>query len=177
MRGECVAMTYCAFVEVRDEHWPALCDIYNHYVVHSTATFHSQPFTVAAFRDLLTFPNPRHRAFVALAGGEVCGYCVVSQHKNREAYDDTAEVSVYVRPDCLRRGIGAAAVDHMEEHARRAGLHALIATICSDNTPSIALFAGKGYVQCAHFREVGTKFGRRLDVVCYQKLLASAAQR
>ena len=164
-------MANCTFVEARDEHWPALCAVYNHYVEHSTATFHSRPFTVEAFRDLHTFPSPRHRTFVALIDGEVCGYGVVAPHKNREAYADTAEVSVYVRPDRLRRGIGAAAVEHMEGHARRVGLHALIATICGDNAPSIALFAGKGYLQCAHLREVGIKFGRRLDVVCYQKLL------
>lgn len=165
------AMIACTFADVGGEHWPALCAIYNHYVEHSTATFHSRPLTVDAFRELLTFPNPRHRAFVALVDGEVCGYCVVAPYKNREAYDDTAEVSVYVRPDRQRRGIGAAAVDHMEEHARRVGLHALIATICGDNAPSIALLADKGYVQCAHLREVGKKLGRRLDVVCYQKLL------
>ena len=171
VRGECLTMADYTFADVHDEHWPALCVIYNHYVEHSTATFHNRPFAVEAFRALLTFSNPRHRTFVALVEGEVCGYCVVAPHKNREAYDDTAEVSVYVRPDRQRHGIGAAAVDHMEEYARRVGLHALIATICGDNAPSIALFAGKGYQQCAHFCEVGTKFGRRLDVVCYQKLL------
>jgi len=160
----------CTIGEIAEAHWPTLCAVYNHYARHSTATFHSHPLSVAAFRELLTFPSPRHRAFVALEG-EPCGYGVIAPYKNREAYADTAEVSVYVRSDCLRRGIGGALVDHLERHARGQGVHALIATITAENNPSIALFEGKGYVKCAHLREVGFKFGRRLDVVCYEKLL------
>jgi phosphinothricin acetyltransferase len=50
-------------------------------------------------------------------------------------------------------------------------VHVLIASICGENTGSIRLFESLRLDKCAHFREVGEKFGRRLDVVYYQKIL------
>ncbi len=47
----------------------------------------------------------------------------------------------------------------------------LVATICGENAASIGVFAKNGYEKCAHYKEVGQKFGQLLDVVAYQKIL------
>jgi phosphinothricin acetyltransferase len=123
-------------------------------------------------KETLTFDSPRHRSYVVMHGEEVCGYCFISPFKNRDAYADTAEVTVYLRPGFTGKGAGGLAVDFMEGEARQRGFHCLIAVICAENGPSIRLFEKKGFQRCAHYREVGRKFGRLLDVVVYQKIIS-----
>lgn len=59
----------------------------------------------------------------------------------------------------------------MEEDARKTGvIKVFIGIISVDNSGSVKLFENAGYVKCAHFRNVGEKFGKILDVVAYQKI-------
>lgn len=57
------------------------------------------------------------------------------------------------------------------EHARAAGLHVLVGGVDASNAASIGLHLSLGFVQVAHFRQVGRKFGRWLDLAFLQLLL------
>ena len=83
----------------------------------------------------------------------------------------SAEITVYLKPGDTGKGIGTQAVRHIEAIAKTRAIHSLIAVICGENTQSIRLFEQNGYHQCARYREIGQKFGRMLDVCCYQKIL------
>lgn len=48
----------------------------------------------------------------------------------------------------------------LAEIARARGVHAIVASIDSENTPSIVLFERFGYVEAARLREIGRKFDR-----------------
>ena len=150
---------------------PAALDIYNHYVLHTTATFHTEPLTLAQMSGILFFDNPRFKSFAILCDGIVCGYAIAAQFKKREAYDSTAEATVYLKPEFTGKGIGNLAVKFIEEYALTQGFHVLIALICGENTESIKVFEKNGYEKCAHYKEVGKKFGQWLDVVAYQKII------
>ena len=91
--------------------------------------------------------------------------------KNREAYDTTAEVTIYLKHDCIGKGIGSAALTYIEDYAMDKNFHVLIATITGENEQSIRTFDKNGYEKCAHYKQVGKKFDRWLDVVAYQKIL------
>lgn len=161
--------------ELHADDLDAVLAIYAHYVLQTTATFHARVPTRAEMRALVCFNQPRYATFVIRAEGEartIDGYVLLAQHKAREAYDGTAEVSVYLRPERIGQGLGSQALRFIESYARTQGLHVLVATLCGDNARSVALFVRHGYTQCAHYREVGRKFGQWLDVVAYQKLLA-----
>ena len=157
--------------ELREEQLPAITGIYNHYVLNTTATFHAQPLTAEKMKEIVFFANPKYKTWVIMQQDALCGYVVLTQYKKREAYDETAEVSVYLQPGCAGRGAGSLAVKHIEVFARQAGIHVLIATICGENDKSIKLFEKNGYLKCAHFKEVGRKFGQPLDIVAYQKII------
>ena len=103
--------------------------------------------------------------------GEVAGFCFLSQFKKHESYDRTAEVGVYLKPEHIREGLGTRAVAHLEQVAVAGGLKMLLASISGENDGSIAFFRMLGWQQCAHFREIGEKWGRRIDVVFFQKSL------
>jgi phosphinothricin acetyltransferase len=55
--------------------------------------------------------------------------------------------------------------------ARELGKHVMIAGVDADNAASLRLHARLGFERVAHFREVGFKFGRRLDLVFLQRML------
>ena len=76
-----------------------------------------------------------------------------------------------MKPGFKGRGIGKAAVQYLEKLATSIGIRNIIAVITYDNKNSIKLFERAGYEKCAHFKQVGEKFGEILDVVAYQKML------
>jgi L-amino acid N-acyltransferase YncA len=149
--------------------------IYNHYVVTSTATFQTEPLRPEEWAAESTGGDPgRHGAWAVADGGAFAGYLLVQPFKSRCAYRDTAEVTVYLAPEHTGRGLGPAALAHAEAHAANAGLHALLAVVCAENDTSLRLFERAGYERVALLKEVGTKFGRRLDVVYLEKVVGSS---
>lgn len=152
---------------------PELTGIYNYYVLNTTVTFHAKKLDMEGMRSILFNEDPRFPSYAILNGNELCGYCILACYKKREAYDSTAEVTIYLKNGMERRGIGTFALKQMEGIAVQKGFHTLLAVICAENSGSIGLFTRLGYEKCAHYKEVGLKFGRLLDVVCFQKILKS----
>jgi L-amino acid N-acyltransferase YncA len=159
------------FYEMKEEYLDKVLQIYTHYVLNTTATFHSQPLTREGMREIVFFDSEKYKTFVIFAEDEICGYVLITQHKKREAYDGTAEVTVYLSPLFIGKGIGSMALRHVEDYAKQQKLHVLVATVCGENQASIKLFLKNDYVKCAHYKEVGQKFGQQLDIVAYQKII------
>jgi phosphinothricin acetyltransferase len=160
-----------SFEKMRDDYLSFVTEVYAYYVKNTTATFHMHELSQADMRDLVFFENPRHGAFIILDDGAPCGYAILREYSKREAYAGTAEITVYLVPEYTGKGIGGQVIRFIEDTADTNGIHVLIASICAENEHSIRLFERHGYVKCAHYREVGNKFGRLLDVVAYQKIL------
>lgn len=165
-------MAEYSLVAMHEDYLDAVLQIYTHYVLHSTATFHSRPPAADEMREMVFSDNPKYKTFVILKQDAVCGYVLTAQHKKREAYDATAEVSVYLKPGAVHHGAGSLAAQYIEAYAKQQGIHVLVATICGQNEASIGLFKKNGYSQCAHYKEVGQKFGQLLDIVAYQKIIS-----
>jgi L-amino acid N-acyltransferase YncA len=91
-------------------------------------------------------------------------------------YRFTVEHSVYVARPYRGCGIGRSMVAALIEAARAQGMHAMIAGIDADNSASLRLHAALGFAQVAHFRQVGFKFGRWLDLICVELLLQPGAE-
>jgi len=146
-------------------------DIQNHYVLTSTATFHTEPLTLEERLAWLKNRSPAHPVTVAHAEGAIVGWGALEVFRGRRAYQQTAEFSVYVHYDWHRRGIGRAILIDLETRARALHYHALVGGCCSESRPVIALLESLGYDRVAHFREVGRKFDRWLDVVFLERIL------
>ena len=164
-------MTQYRMKKMREDNLDAVLQIYNHYILHTTATFHEAALTRDEMRELVFFQTSRYQTFVVLDGEKICGYFFITQHKKREAYDATGEVSVYLKPGYEGKGIGTLALGQIEEFARSQEYHVLIAIICSQNEASLKLFERNGYEKCAYYKEVGRKFDQWLDIIACQKIL------
>lgn len=157
------------FSPVKETDLAAILAIYHHYVLNSTATFHSEKMSEKEIGEFVFISHPKYPSFLITDEDRVIGYCFLSQYKKRQAYDRSAELSIYLKPEFTGKGIGMAALRHLETAAYRAGIRVLVGTICGDNRASIRLMEKAGFWKCAHLKNIGEKFGRVLDVVIYQK--------
>jgi len=145
--------------------------LYNHYIKTSTSTFSIAPLEEDEMEQILFSGLERFPSFKILYEDKFVGYVLLNRYKPREAYDQTAEVTVYLDEAYQGKGLGYEALKFIETFAKEHGFRALLGVICAENTGSIKLFERLGYFKCAHFKEVGKKFDRLLDVVIYEKLL------
>lgn len=149
----------------------AINDIQNHYVLTSTATFHTEPLTLDERLAWLRNRSPAHPVTVAEIDGAIAGWGALEVFRSRPGYRHTAEFSVYVHYERHRRGIGGAIMADLVTRARALQYHALVGGCCSESTAVITLLESMGFARVAHFREVGRKFERWLDVVFLERVL------
>ena len=150
----------------------AVAAIYNHEATRERTTFDLRPRSVAEQQEWLAERSGAHSVIVAVIDGVVVGYAALSPYRPRPAYNTSVEVSVFVRRDSLRLGIGRALLERLVDLAAEHGFHAMIARIAGENEASVALHAACGFGLVGVEREVGRKFGRWLDCTVMQRLLA-----
>jgi phosphinothricin acetyltransferase len=150
---------------------PAINSIYNHYVIHSTCTYQTEPSTTEERLAWFAAHGPEYPITVIEEAGEIVGWGSLSRFHPRAAYRPTVENSVYVRHDRMARGVGGLLLEDLIRRAEVLKYHSIMALISADQEASIRLHARLGFVSVGHLREVGRKFDRWLDVVYMQKVL------
>ena len=118
----------------------------------------------AEFEKRIRSSYPEHPFLVADRDGELLAYAYSHRFKSREAYKNSSEVSVYVKNDAKEKGIGTALYDILLPTIFSSSIHAVIAGIALPNDASIRLHEKYGFDKVAHFKEVGFKHGRWVDV-------------
>jgi phosphinothricin acetyltransferase len=86
------------------------------------------------------------------------------------------ENSVYVAADQRGKGIGKLLIAPLIQAAEQLDMHTIIAGIDATNEASIMLHRSFGFKEVAHFKQVGYKFGRWLDLTFMQLLLKTPEQ-
>ena len=145
--------------------------IYNEAILTTTATFDTEPKTRADRMRWFGEHGERHPILVAEVDGRVVGWSAISRWSDRQAYDETGETSFYVQEGYRGRGIGRALKLATIAEARRLGFHTLIARVAEGSEESLHLNESCGFVRVGTMKEVGKKFGRRLDVHILQLIL------
>jgi len=159
--------------EAQEADLPAILDIYNDVVATSTAIYRDEPATLEDRRSWFAARKAeRQPVLVATDRGAVVGFAAFGGFRPWPGYRFTVEHSVHVRADRRGQGVGAALMTPLIAHAAALGMHVMIAGIDADNAGSIRFHQRLGFTQVAHMREVGFKFGRWLDLVLMQRLLA-----
>jgi phosphinothricin acetyltransferase len=155
--------------DVRDV--PAITAIYNEAILTTTATFDTEPKSVEDRKRWLEEHRERYPVLVALRDGEVVGWSSLTKWSDRPAYDDCAETSFYVKSEHRGQGIGRLLKEATIAEAKRLKFHTLIARVAEGSVESQHLNLDAGFVLAGTLKEVGIKFGKRLDVYIYQKML------
>ncbi|HET6255137.1 MAG TPA: GNAT family N-acetyltransferase [Puia sp.] len=160
----------------READLPEILEIYNHVILNTTAVYQYAPQTLemrkAWYESKVKDGYP---VFVAEDGGRVAGLSTYGPFRPWAAYKYTVENSVYVAADQRGRGIARLLMQPLIDAAGGQGYHAIIASIDATNEASLRLHRSFGFEEVAHFRQVGYKFGRWLDLKFLELLLATPA--
>ena len=151
---------------------PAILEIYNDVIIHTTAVYDYEPHTLEMRRQwFITKKEQGFPVFVAADDEKIVGLSSIGPFRAWAAYKYSVENSVYVSADSRGRGIGKLLIPPLIVVARELGLHTIIAGIDAANEASLKLHEHFGFKEVAHFREVGYKFDRWLDLKFLQLVL------
>jgi len=148
-----------------------MLDIYNEVIKNSTAVFQYDPHTLEMRKEWFAKKHEENHPVFIAEENEVVGFSTFGQFRNWQAYKYSVENSVYVKADQRGKGIGKLLLKPLIDAAKELELHTIIAGIVADNEASIALHKQFGFVEVAHFKEVGYKFNRWLDLKFLQLML------
>jgi L-amino acid N-acyltransferase YncA len=151
----------------------AILAIYNDAIINTTAVYDYQPRASETQRQWFeTKQAQRLPVFVAHDGATIIGFGSFGPFRLWPAYQFTVENSLYVDSAYRRKGAGTALLASLVNAAQTAGYHAMVAGIDATNEASLALHQKAGFQPVAHFREVGWKFERWLDLVFLERMLS-----
>lgn len=149
----------------------AITDIYNYYVKNSIATFDEVEVSVAVFSDKINSVTQKYPWVVFEIDNEIVGYCYASSWHPRSAYKTSAEISVYLKHKATANGIGSKLYQHVIGELKKMKIHAVIGGISLPNEASVRLHEKFGFKQVAHYKEIGQKFNKWIDVGYWQRIL------
>lgn len=147
----------------------AIAEIYNHAVVHTAAIWNDK--TVDTDNRIAWFEARQFAYFPVLVSeenGVVTGYSSYGDWRAFDGFRHTVEHSVYVHPAHQGKGLGRALLTALIEEARRRGKHVMVAGIEAQNAASLHLHETLGFITTGQMPQVGTKFGRWLDLTFMQ---------
>jgi phosphinothricin acetyltransferase len=151
---------------------PAILAIYNHAILTSTAVYDYEPDTMVMRQAWFAAKTKSGMpVFVSEDEDGVSGFATYGAFRNRAGYRYSVEHSVYISEAKRGLGHGRLLLSTLIEAASRHSMHTMIASVDAQNEISIHLHLKLGFAQVAHFREVGYKFDRWLDLIFLQKIL------
>lgn len=149
--------------------------IYNDAVLNTTAIWNEIAVDTANRAAWLTErQRVGYPVLVAVDDNQaVLGYASFGDWRAFDGYRHTVEHSVYVDKNCRGGGTGKALMIALIERARALGKHVMVAGIEAGNEASIQMHRRLGFEQVGLLKEVGTKFGRWLDLAFLQLTIDS----
>ncbi len=141
-----------------------IAEIYNFYILNTHHTFETEPLSAEEMRERVAEICENYPYLVAEENGEILGYVYATQFKLRQAYKHSVEASIYVKNQAKQKGIGSKLYEKLLAELAETDVHAIIAGISLPNEASVKFHEKLGYEKVAHFKEVGYKLGRWVDV-------------
>lgn len=147
-----------------------IAEIYNYYIQNTHHTFETEPVSADEMRERIAGVTEHYPFLVAEADDEVFGYAYAAQFKMRQAYEYAVELSIYVQNSAKQKGIGTKLYTRMFDELAETHAHVIIAGIALPNDSSVRFHERLGFSKVAHFREIGYKLGRWVDVGYWQMM-------
>jgi phosphinothricin acetyltransferase len=149
----------------------SICDIYNEYIKNSTITFEEIPVLSDEMVERIETVTENYPWLVYEVDEKVIGYIYGRRWRERAAYRNSVEAGIYLRPEFVGKGIGSEMMKNILKILKQKSFHTVISGIALPNPASIALCEKFGFKKVAHFKEVGYKFNKWIDVGYWQLIL------
>ena len=144
----------------------AICDIYNYYIQNTIITFEEKLVSEKEMRDRIDTSSLPW--FVVEQDQKIVGYAFGSEWKSRCAYKYSIEVSIYLNVNDTGIGVGSLLYKELLDSLKKLKYHTIIAGIALPNEASVKFHEKFRFEKIAHFKEVGYKFSKFIDVGYWQ---------
>jgi phosphinothricin acetyltransferase len=156
---------------------PQITEIYNSIVLTSTAIYNDRPVTAEERSDWWMRRIEHGFPVVVAAESEsILGYGSFGEFRSWPGYRFTVEGTVHIREDIRGRGVGKLLLAELIARAQAMGKHVMVAGVDSENEASLNFLKRQGFLDAGQLREVGYKFGRRLNLNFLQYFLTELAE-
>lgn len=145
--------------------------IYNEAIRNTNATFDIEEKTIDWQKKWFENHGTRYPIIVVEQNGKIVGWASLSKFDEKEAYADSTEISVYIKKEFQRQGIGRKLMKSIIMEGEKSGIHTIIARITKGNDHSVRLHEMFDFKKVGILREIGYKFDKLLDVIIMQKIL------
>lgn len=150
---------------------PQIAAIYNYYIQNTVASFEEEDVSAEDMAQRIKNIMATHPWLVYEIEGRVIGYVYASPWKARSAYKHSVECSMYLDQTQVRKGIGTQLYMAMVERLKEMDVHCIIGGVALPNPASCGLLEKFGFEKVAHFKEVGMKLGKWVDVAYWQQII------
>lgn len=157
------------FEALAEEYRMAVIDMYNYYVDRTTYAYPQSHVGYDIYDQLLD--NARHMCGYVIRDEthEIIGFCQLKPFKPVQTFNETVEITYFLKPTHTGKGIGHLVLEKLMEDAKRLGKKHILASISGENEISLKFHAKHGFQECGRFKRIGYKLGREFDIVYMQK--------
>ncbi len=160
----------------REEDAFSLREIFNEGVQDGLATFDDEPRSIEEQRRLLAAAgqDPQQPILVAELRGWVVGWITVQSYDTRPQLRDIGEVTVFVRREFRKYGVGRQLMRALQAVARSLGYRKFVGHVLADNTDSLHLCRACGWREVGRLVQHTRRESLPRDVVMVEYLVPEA---
>lgn len=166
-------MAALTFRHATQQDLPTIVAIYNSVIPGRMVTADTEPVSVESKLTWFNNHNPQKRPlYMVTDNNNVIGWVSLESFYGRPAYNQTAEVSIYLDEAARGKGYGKEILKTIIDRAPAFGIKSLLGYIFAHNEPSLKLFKGFGFEQWALFPNVAVLDGIERSLIIVGKRVA-----
>lgn len=143
-------------------------NIYNYYVLNTVVTFDLETLSIEDFTEKIISISDNYPFIVYEENSKILGYAYGSKFRQKAAYNQTVESTVYVKQGEYGKQIGTQLYAELLSLLKQDNYHVVLGVLTLPNEASVKLHEKFRFKQVAHLKEVGLKFGDWQDVGFWQ---------
>nr|WP_317358952.1 N-acetyltransferase family protein [uncultured Tyzzerella sp.] len=156
----------------KEIHLKEINEITNYSIINTNYNLNFEPKTLEDTKKWYNEHKEKNfPIIVCLLDEQVVGWASLSTFRDYRGYDKTVEVSLYVKNEYKRKGIGSLLLQKIEQEGKNRNFHAIVSAITGGNEASINLHKKFGYSIKCTFEQIGYKNDTFLDVLFLYKIL------
>lgn len=163
--------------DIKDSDIKSVYDIYIPYILNTNISFEITPPSFVEFKERVNKITSLYPYLVCEYDGEVVGYVYASRFRQREAYDNAVEVSIYIKKEYQHKKIGYNLMIELLKRLKKQNVMSVISCITYPNHASEHLCETLGFQKCGHMHKIGVKKGVILDITFYEYILNDTYQK
>lgn len=155
----------------RKEDAEGILAIYSPFVKNTTTSFEYEVSEAVDYMQKMEELMITYPWLVAEADGMIVGYTYASKHRDRIAYQWSAESSIYIHADYIGQGLASTLYNALFDILAAQNLVNLYAGIAQPNEESTMFHVKMGFTPVGVYKKVGYKNGNWIDVVWLHRTL------